>query len=252
MKNVHSDVNGGKTTPSEILKNLQNAMFLGNFMSITQFELAFFGFLTGVSGFIGLCLQQLALVYISATTAGFITSLFVIFIPMLEYVLEDYLGFGSHLTWKTWLAAVVSLFGTYLLSQASGDSKESDIATSDVADMLGLSTHAYGLIMIFVSMLFITLEITICDIASKRVDCIDLTVAMFATIAVFSVVTAFFLEPKQWTEFPLFSDFEKSNHSIQGWCMVVFASILEGTTTTITTSTTTTTTTTTTTYFYYY
>lgn len=221
-------MHGGDAPESPIILKIQRVCGLGSLMTSSQFEMLYFGILTGASGFLGLCLQQVSLVYITATTAGFITSLFVIATPVFEYVLQPIVGFDSQLTSKTWGAATVSLLGMYLLTHTDHSRADSTNATSDIADMLGLSPHSYGMLIIFISMLFISLEIIVCDVASKRIDCIDMTAAMFAVIALCSVVAAVVLEPDQWTTWPMFGKFAESGHSSEGWLMVAIVSVTEG------------------------
>lgn len=222
-------MNEGDTPDSAYIVNLQKTCRLSNLLTSKQFELMYFGLLTGLSGFGGLCLQQVALVYITATTAGFITSLFVIVTPILEYILQPIVGFESELSGKTWIAALVSLFGMFLLTRVDNTNPD-DISTakSDLADMLGLSTHIYGMLIMFISMLFISLDIICCDVGCKRLDCIDLTVAMFVVVSICSVITALLAESDQWFSLPMFSDFLNATSPDIAWWMVIVVSFTEG------------------------
>ena len=163
----------------------------------------------------------MALVHITATMGGFITSLFVIATPVFEFLLQPVMGIESQLSGKTWVAAAVSLVGMYLLTGGTISGDKTD-------DILDMSNQTYGMIVMFVSMLFITLEIIACDAACKRVDCIDLTVVMFVIIAVCSVVTAMIVEPDQWFTYAMFNGINSSEHSWKAWCMVLLVSVAEG------------------------
>lgn len=79
------------------------------------------GVLAGLVLFAGATLQQVGLLYTSAGKAGFITGLYVIFVPLLG------LFFGQRTGHGTWVGALLATIGMYLLSvqsdftMASGD-----------------------------------------------------------------------------------------------------------------------------------
>ena len=58
-------------------------------------------------------MQQVGLESVSAGKTSFITGMFVVFVPILEYFTP---GFGIQLNLQRWIAALVSLAGLYLLS----------------------------------------------------------------------------------------------------------------------------------------
>lgn len=68
------------------------------------------GSLLGLVIFIGSSLQQVGLVYTTAGKAGFITGLYVIFVPMLG------LAWGQRTSAGTWAGALMAVAGLYLLS----------------------------------------------------------------------------------------------------------------------------------------
>ncbi len=70
--------------------------------------------MTGLLLFGGVALQQLGLQQTSAGKAGFITGLYVVFVPIVGLLF----GQRSHLT--MWIGAVLSVAGLYLLSMTSG------------------------------------------------------------------------------------------------------------------------------------
>jgi drug/metabolite transporter (DMT)-like permease len=171
-------------------------------------ELLFWGNLIGVVSFIALTLQQIGLVHVSATQAAFITSLYVIITPIIEHYMSPQ---EKKLGYSTWLAALLSCIGMYLLTGLADD---------------GETTRPYGIgdLIIFVSMLGITYDIILSDIASKRVDCIDLTCYQFLVVAVLSVITAVIFEPHYWTTSPPLKSVPISG----GWDMILLVSITEG------------------------
>jgi drug/metabolite transporter (DMT)-like permease len=64
----------------------------------------------GVAMSLGAVLQQAGLVYTSASIAGFITGLYVVFVPILGLLV------GYFVRWTTWAAILVATGGLYLLS----------------------------------------------------------------------------------------------------------------------------------------
>ena len=68
------------------------------------------GFLAGCLLFCGASLQQVGLLYTSAGKAGFITGLYVIFVPIFGLVL------GQRTSCGTWLGALLATIGMYFLS----------------------------------------------------------------------------------------------------------------------------------------
>ena len=58
----------------------------------------------------GISFQQVGLQYTTAGKAGFITGLYIFFVPLIGLFLGQRTGSG------TWLGATIALFGLYLLS----------------------------------------------------------------------------------------------------------------------------------------
>ncbi len=146
-------------------------------------ELWWWGGLCGLAGLGGSILQQIGIVTVTAGKTGFITGMFVIFVPIVEWLTP---GFGGTLTWKSWCAALISLTGLYLLSGC---------AESSVCLGGAIGT---GEVIVFVSMLFWVVSIMFSDIGAKRVDVISLTTVDFFVTTIFTVLFAFLLEPQSW------------------------------------------------------
>jgi drug/metabolite transporter (DMT)-like permease len=68
------------------------------------------GLLAGTVLFVGASLQQIGLVYTTAGKAGFITGLYVVFVPILGLIV------GQRTALPTWLGAGLAAVGLYLLS----------------------------------------------------------------------------------------------------------------------------------------
>ena len=65
----------------------------------------------GVIMAIGMLLQQAGLVYTTVARAGFLTGVYIIFVPVIGLLM------GSRTEWPTWLGVTFALFGLYFLAQ---------------------------------------------------------------------------------------------------------------------------------------
>ena len=65
----------------------------------------------GVIMAIGMLLQQAGLVYTTVARAGFLTGVYIIFVPVIGLLM------GSKTEWPTWLGVTFALFGLYFLAQ---------------------------------------------------------------------------------------------------------------------------------------
>ena len=66
--------------------------------------------LAGSILFIGASLQQVGIVHTTAGKAGFITGLYVVFVPLLGLL------WGHRTPWSTWIGAALAVAGLYLLT----------------------------------------------------------------------------------------------------------------------------------------
>ncbi len=141
------------------------------------------GTLCGLASLGGSLLQQIGIVTVTAGKTGFITGMFVIFVPIVEYFTP---GFGGQLTLSSWISVIVSFVGLFLLSGCASQS-------SCLEGAVGR-----GEVIVFISMLFWVLGIMWSDIGCKRVDVISLTTVDFFVTTVFTVILAFVFEPQFW------------------------------------------------------
>lgn len=74
------------------------------------------GLFCGFFLFVASLLQQAGIPYTTTAKAGFITALYVVFVPVLSLVI------GLKSTWKTWVCMVMSVVGLYLLCMTGGSS----------------------------------------------------------------------------------------------------------------------------------
>jgi drug/metabolite transporter (DMT)-like permease len=68
------------------------------------------GVLCGVVLFLGQALQQVGMVYTTASKAGFLTALYIVLVPIISIFLK------KHTHWNTWVSVAVAALGLYFLS----------------------------------------------------------------------------------------------------------------------------------------
>ncbi len=125
------------------LRFLLAALLMLPFVSLRQvFDRRSFAW-TAAAGavlFTGSALQQAGLQYTTAGNAGFITSLYVVLVPVLLLIL-----FRRQSHWLSWLAALIAIFGAWLLS-ANGQSLQ--LAPGDGFELLGALVWALHVIVV--------------------------------------------------------------------------------------------------------
>jgi len=132
------------------------------------------GILAGIIVYLAAGLQQVGIVYTTAGNAGFITSLYIIIVPILGL-------FRKHrIAPQIWAGAVMALAGLYFLSVT----REFAISPGD------------GLV--FVSAVFWALHVLIIGDFAPRTDIILLSIIQFMVCSVLSMFTAFILETTTW------------------------------------------------------
>ncbi len=150
------------------------------------------GIIMGVVMAIATNLQQIALVTTSAGKAGFITSLYIVFVP----------AFGLFLRKKPhpmlWISVVVALAGLYFLS------------------IRGDFSISGGDLYVLVSAVFFTLHILLIDHYAPKVDAVRLNCIQFTVTATLSGIMMFL------TEQPRMADISSA------WVTLVYAGIFSG------------------------
>lgn len=127
-------------------------------------------FLTGGSVF-----QQMGVVYTSAGKAGFITAMYMLFVPVLNYFL-----FKKKNSWLVWLAVFIGVGGMYLLCV-----KEDFTLTR-------------GDFLVCICALMFSGHILCCDHFVRLAKPIELAAVQFATAAVISAAVALLTETPAW------------------------------------------------------
>jgi drug/metabolite transporter (DMT)-like permease len=137
----------------------------------------------GVANFTASGFMQSGLATVDANRAGFIVGMYVVFVPIAETCVP---GLKSKLSARPMLAALLSLFGLYLMS---GCAEESVCMGGAVGD---------GEVLMVMSMVVWVVSIICCSIGSKLVDPIMLTVTNFLVATICSIAFALILEPEVW------------------------------------------------------
>ncbi|WP_133407138.1 DMT family transporter [Parashewanella tropica] len=126
--------------------------------------------LMGILLFIAASLQQVGLLYTTAANAGFITGLYVVFVPILGLVIKHKTGIN------TWLGCGLALVGLYFLSIKDG------------------LTLGYGDTLQLIGAIFWTFHILVIDHFTKKNSALVLSLIQFFICGVLSLITSLFIE----------------------------------------------------------
>ncbi|MSR18308.1 MAG: DMT family transporter [Phycisphaerales bacterium] len=129
------------------------------------------GLAAGSIMFLGSALQQIGLVTTTAGNAGFITGLYVIFVPFLCALL------GQRLGWHVWVAASAALIGLYLLS------------------VVGKPHINTGDIWVLACAVVWSAHVIVIGWAAPRVNPLELALIQMVITGVLGLIFAFALEP---------------------------------------------------------
>ena len=150
--------------------------------SSEYFNLWFMGILIGLNDGIASFLQQISMQRIKGGESAFITSMYVILVPILECIIP---GFESNITYNSLIAALVSIIGVYLLSGCT---------QKQCLD----GANGLALLIALLGMLFWSFSIMIAGKATKTVNCVDFTFILFLVSSVLCFLLAFIFEPDQF------------------------------------------------------
>lgn len=129
------------------------------------------GISLGTVLFIASSLQQVSLLWTSAGKAGFITSFYLILVPLFSVFL------GRKVEFRLWIAVLTAIFGLYLISVKSG------------------FNIGRGELLVFIGSFFFAAHILIVDRYAPEVDAGALSAIQFFTAAAYSFPVALFREP---------------------------------------------------------
>ena len=128
------------------------------------------GIPVGIAMFVGVTMQQVALLYTTAGKTAFITTLYIVLVPIGAALL------GQRVRLANWTGALLAFLGVYFLS-AYG---EMDLNTGDV--------------IVFVSAFFWMAQILLIDRFARAVDGIELCLSQLLICVVGSTILAAFYE----------------------------------------------------------
>lgn len=128
------------------------------------------GIIAGSVLFIAASLQQVGLIYTTAGKAGFITSLYIVLVPILGIYLKQKTQLA------TWVGAIIAATGLYFLSI-------NESFTIEFGDFLEI-----------VGAFFWAMHILLIDKFVKNVDAVKLSSVQFAICSILSLITAFIFE----------------------------------------------------------
>jgi drug/metabolite transporter (DMT)-like permease len=129
-----------------------------------------YGAIAGSVLFMAASLQQVGLLYTTAGKAGFITSLYIVIVPIIGIVLKHKAGLNI------WAGAIVAAIGLYFLSI-------NEDLTIEFGDMLEL-----------IGAVFWGLHIIVIGSFVSKVDAVKLSSVQFAVCAIWSLIAAFIFE----------------------------------------------------------
>lgn len=137
-------------------------------------KLLFWGCVAGIALFAGASLQQIGMVYTTAGNAGFITGLYVIFVPIL----------GLFLRHKTspvvWIAAVMAVVGMYFLSVNEG---------------MAINR---GDIFVLISAFFFAIHVLVVGFVTRMYNALKISLVQFLVCGILSLVAAILFETITW------------------------------------------------------
>jgi len=149
-------------------------------------------FLAGVVLFAGSALQQAGITTTTAGNAAFITGLYVVIVPILLAIITRKPASGI-----TWVAAIVAVFGTFLLS--SGGTINT-FALGDVLELIGAVMWACHLILV--------------SKLSPKVDLVQFSILQYLVAGILNLIFGLAFE------FPTFGNLP------QVWTAVAYAGIV--------------------------
>lgn len=128
------------------------------------------GLVTGTALFLAMSTQQIGMVSTTASKAGFITTMYIVLVPIMG------MFYGRKVDGKMWLCVLIAAVGLYLLSIKEGFIIEK------------------GDFFVFLSAIFFGLQIIAIDLFAPKADAIKLSMIQFITSGTLSFIAMLFLE----------------------------------------------------------
>lgn len=148
-------------------------MFLKDEMNTKTSDLIKGGLACGVFIFIASSLQQFGLLFTTAGKASFITTLYILIVPILALLIMK-----NKISLATWIAIILGAIGLYLLAIPSGAS---------------FSINK-GDFVVFIGAFFWAAHILVIDYFTKKVNPVKLSFMQFAVMTILSAIVAMLFE----------------------------------------------------------
>lgn len=132
------------------------------------------GFVCGLVLFLALTVNQFCMIYAPAGKAGFITSLYVIFVPLISFLM------GRKLHFNVKMSVILAAIGLYLLCYKTGN----PIEVSDI--------------FLLISAILFALHILFVGYYSHRVSSVKMSCVQFLVMFLFSLPLMFIVEHPEW------------------------------------------------------
>jgi drug/metabolite transporter (DMT)-like permease len=143
-------------------------------------QMFFYATLLGITNFGGSMLQQIGLVTVSAGKTGFITGMYVVFVPIFEYIFIP--KYRHHMNYRIVFSVLLSFLGLYLLS-----------GCLEHEDCIG-TTLGRGEVIVFVSTFFWVVSILVSDYGAKNCEVIEMTYYEFLIATILNIAFAVYFE----------------------------------------------------------
>jgi len=137
-------------------------------------KLLFAGFIAGLFLFIASSFQQVGIQYTTAGKAGFITGLYIFFVPLIGIFLGQRTGSG------TWLGAFIAVIGLYLLSI----NEDFSIAKGDLLQLI--------------CAVFFAAHVLVIGYVAKKMDPLKLSLIQYFVSGILSLFIAVSIEVITW------------------------------------------------------
>lgn len=147
----------------------ENAFFIQNLKAVFTKDLLLGGFICGTALCLASNFQQLGIEYSTVGKSAFITTLYIVLVPLLG------LFFKKKLSLQIWGGVVLAMIGLYLLCMKD----EAFVLTT-------------GDIYLLLCAFFFTIQITAVDYYAPKVNCIALSMMQFLTTAILSGIGMLF------------------------------------------------------------
>jgi drug/metabolite transporter (DMT)-like permease len=164
----------GVAVLSPLVWYLSKKKKLSNKKEVSTKKLLFAGTIAGLFLFAACSFQQVGLQYTTAGKSGFITGLYIFFVPLIGLFLGQKTGSG------TWVGAMVALIGLYLLSIKDDFS------------------FAEGDLLQLICAVFFAAHVLVIGYLAKRMDPLKLSLIQYIVSAVLSLLIAIAIEDITW------------------------------------------------------